>query len=784
MRPNRGPRAQSSSASIAAARAAPSARHRAVGDLATDLLRDRVRDHRRRGGLEVHAPAGAVALEPVADVDGLLEVVLEREVEERPAVGGELHRGRQAALHDGEVAGREVLVEVVDERAHLQAVRGGEGRRIDARPGHDDHAQSGDERLRLGEARHHPAQQRPAHARAADGDQADLLAGAVAELVPELLAVGEGAGVEAGDVARVVEVRAGPVADRGQAGAEVLAHDVGLVADEDRAVAHAREAGDLLDHLRVVVGGELVLAASGALDGQPADEVGEPRVGGGLELRVLVQEVVELPRLVPDPQVVRIVAHDVGEDHEVRDEDLVHAPDGLEAVQVVLGGLRLDVRGLVREVGARRVDPLPARAEHRGDRVLREPVDLQVRMQRPQLVGDREVAARVAQPDGRRDEERAPAPAPRPAPPAGRGRGWRDQVAQEQVDLHGIAGDREVPRALERDQRPAGRGGQGGALSVRPDPVVVAVDHQGRAAHPRERGGERLRQRQLRAAVGVGQRLRRRLEPPADAVLDLLRAVRLAERLREEELEELAVVGRPVVPVELGPVLRRPQLHFEPVGLPRRVLPADRDGGRDVDDARHPLRMVRREPAGPQRAGGEADDRRALDADGVQHRQRVGGELADGVRLGALGPVRQPVAAAVEGDDPAVAGEVGDLRLPHARVHDRPRRQQDDGRPVRSVGLVRDPHAVALDVAARVGIPGARLLVRGARGGSVTRAPRERHGRASNTRLNGVSATRRNRVKPAASTTSRIRASPACAPSASPTSCESEAGVHSSVLNA
>jgi hypothetical protein len=56
-------------------------------------------------------------------------------------------------------------------------------------------------------------------------------------------------------------------------------------------------------------------------------------------------------------------------------------------------------------------------------------------------------------------------------------------------------------------------------------------------------------------------------------------------------------------------------------------------------------------------------------------------------------------------------------------------------------------------------------------------------GRASYTRLNGVSATRRNCVKPPAVTTSRILASPACAPSASPTSWESDAGVHNRVEN-
>ncbi len=43
--------------------------------------------------------------------------------------------------------------------------------------------------------------------------------------------------------------------------------------------------------------------------------------------------------------------------------------------------------------------------------------------------------------------------------------------------------------------------------------------------------------------------------------------------------------------------------------------------------------------------------------------------------------------------------------------------------------------------------------------------------------LNGVSATRRNCVSPAWAATSRSRASPACAPSAVPTPCASDAGV-------
>lgn len=53
---------------------------------------------------------GAISLHAVADVDLLLEVVLEREAEERAPVGGQLHRCAQAALDDGQVAGRAVEV--------------------------------------------------------------------------------------------------------------------------------------------------------------------------------------------------------------------------------------------------------------------------------------------------------------------------------------------------------------------------------------------------------------------------------------------------------------------------------------------------------------------------------------------------------------------------------------------------------------------------------------------------------------------------------------------------
>ena len=123
-----------------------------------------------------------------------------------------------------------------------------------------------------------------------------------------------------------------------------------------------------------------------------------------------MQVVVEVPRLVADPQVVGLIADDVVEHHEVREQDLVHAPERGEAVQVVLSGLGLDVAGFVGQVGARGVDPLAAGLENRRDWMLRQPVDLEIGVQRAQLVGDRDVASRVTEADRRGEVQRAPRP--------------------------------------------------------------------------------------------------------------------------------------------------------------------------------------------------------------------------------------------------------------------------------------------------------------------------------------------------------------------------------------
>jgi hypothetical protein len=122
--------------------------------------------------------------------------------------------------------------------------------------------------------------------RAAPGDDADPFVGPVAEFVAHLVAVEVG-GVEAGDVAGEVVVVLGPLPDPGEVGSEPVGDDVVGVADEDRAVAHAGTARDVLDHLGVVVGGARGLAVAALRHRQPPDEVCEPGVGVALELGVL-----------------------------------------------------------------------------------------------------------------------------------------------------------------------------------------------------------------------------------------------------------------------------------------------------------------------------------------------------------------------------------------------------------------------------------------------------------------------------------------------------------------
>ena len=87
----------------------------------------------------------------MGDVVVLLEVAAQREEQERPAGGGELHRRGEAAVADREVAGRELPVEPVHVAERLDAVAGG-ARRVDARAADEDHPQPRERRRASGKA--------------------------------------------------------------------------------------------------------------------------------------------------------------------------------------------------------------------------------------------------------------------------------------------------------------------------------------------------------------------------------------------------------------------------------------------------------------------------------------------------------------------------------------------------------------------------------------------------------------------------------------------------------
>jgi len=321
-------------------------------------------------------------------------------------------------------------------------------------------------------------------------------------------------------------------------------------------------------------------------------------------------------------------------------------------------------------------------------------------VQRAQFVDDRDVAAGVPEPDRRGHHERATAPAQRPAPPARRLRRGRqpfDELPDQQVAAHRVAERRQVAAALERDEPDAQQLGQRHTVRVRDDPVFVAVHHEHRAAHRPAHVLERLLGDALPGGDGEREHLGRRLQAPADRVLDRLRAVRLGDRLPHEVLHERAVVRQATLGAERGDAARRADV----VERARPRLDRGHVGRHAADrhDGPHPLRVPRRGLQPVERAHRRACEHRLVHPDGVQHGDRVGDDLAVGVPLGLRGPVGPPVAPRVVGDHPHVPREIGRLKLPLPRMQDLPGRKKDDRRPGGSEHLVADPHPVALDVA-------------------------------------------------------------------------------------
>ena len=113
----------------------------------------------------------------------LLEMVAQREIQERTPVRRQLHAGAQPALNNRQIAGGEVTIQLMHIRPNLQPIGAGKRGWLDARAGHDNHPQVRHAALRLRERADDTAEQMLADAGAANGDDADVLVGPIAQLV-------------------------------------------------------------------------------------------------------------------------------------------------------------------------------------------------------------------------------------------------------------------------------------------------------------------------------------------------------------------------------------------------------------------------------------------------------------------------------------------------------------------------------------------------------------------------------------------------------------------------
>ena len=183
---------------------------------------------------------------------------------------------------------------------------------------------------------------------------------------------------------------------------------------------------------------------------------------------------VDVPSLVADDDVVVLLTYGVVEDHEVVYQNLVHAPNRFERMEIVFGTLAFDVGRLVRQERARGVHRLSPRTQNARHGMLREPFDLQVRVQCAKFGRDGGVALRVTEPDRRRDEQRALLLT---GTRRRFGRGAHE-VANRHVHQYRYARLRQVPASSDNAVFTAGRIGEL-LPAIRGDDVVgIAVQHQ------------------------------------------------------------------------------------------------------------------------------------------------------------------------------------------------------------------------------------------------------------------------------------------------------------------
>jgi len=331
----------------------------------------------------------------------------------------------------------------------------------------------------------------------------------------------------------------------------------------------------------------------------------------------------------------------------------MHAARGTARLCIDAGCLRC-------EPPTRGMDDLAARVEQRRHGRLREPVDLELWNETPELARDRNIAPGVSKTDRRGQCDRPTRAGTRGKPLTRfvpRGLEPRCHAVDQPVDEHGMPGTRDVASAddanmlgvCELGEREPGVE----VLAV----VAVALDHDHRAADAATELCDLV--------AGLGDRLARRhqqhldrpVESIRDRVLDLLRRVRLRKHVRVEELEETAIVAPERVGADAVPG----------VVPPRIVWREMRHAGRERNDREDAIRMQRGDlHGGPDAVDTDADKNRGPRSRRVHHVEAVIAPPAVEPRSIRIGGVGIAVAAAVVRKHAVAAREVMDLALPKA----------------------------------------------------------------------------------------------------------------------
>ena len=561
--------------------------------------------------------------------------------------------------------------------------------RVDPRTGHHQEPQVRQPLPNQGDRVQHPAEQVPAGRRAADGHHSQPLVRPAPPAGPYRRSVRHRRRVETGDVAGEVEVLPNP-AIRSTAGRARTRPEPRRPGFRRRstgpAAAPNRARCSSISAFRSAVSSRSRSSASG-IGSQPTKSVSQAnanRFSSGFSCsRWSTSQASSATTRSKCSD-----SHHVGEHREVVDQRLVHPADRLEGVQIVLAAVALELGVLAEQSSGGGMDPLLPVGQHPGDRMLGQPVDLDIRPQPLQCLGDRHIAPGVAQADRGGQHQHPAGPARSRVPRSTSG------APDQRIDRPGRS-RRSRPVAAQTDSRISrliSTGCRAGRQWLPPSTVISEPPVSSASRWPTAIGrirssvpwmtvtGHRtcrqacLQRRAQRAVqaepAGGGVRQHRRVggRRPLQQVLQLLGRVRLGAHLLEEEpAERVEVAVQPDMPVVHRPAGSR---RTRAAAARRRSVRPGRGAGPGI----RRTGRSRRSPAtrsgcvggGVHRPGDRAGQRHqhgAVGAGRVQHGEDV--LRADQVGVGGgAGRHRGPAGApAVVGDDPELPGQRTDLEL-------------------------------------------------------------------------------------------------------------------------